>query len=182
MKAKWDAIRTIINRKKVSQSLCSIPNNILGNHYATFAEKLSRKLPKLSIDDIPSTSNHSKFIKSQKSNSTCKFQFKPITEREIYESILKLDVSKGPGIDNIDVKILKYIADLIAGNLASLFNLSIIHKIYPLCLKIAKCIPIFKGSPLDPTLPVNYRPISILTSINKIFEKALHSQMIRINK
>ena len=44
-------------------------------------------------------------------------------------------------------------------------------------VKIAKCIPIYKGTPLDPYDPVNYRPISILTALNKIFERILHSQL-----
>ena len=48
---------------------------------------------------------------------------------------------------------------------------------YPKDLKIAKCVPVFKGSPLDPSLPVNYRPISVLTAINKVFETSLHSQI-----
>ena len=105
------------------------------------------------------------------------FNFNTITERELYELILQLDTSKGPGTDNLDTKSLKSIANIISSHLASLFNQSIQLGLYPQCLKIAKCVPIFKGSPLDPSQPVNYRPISILTSINKIFEHILHNQL-----
>ena len=62
IKHKWEAIRSIINRKKVKQNNCIIPNNILGQHYALVAQKLAEKLPNISKDDIPSTSKikHSK--------------------------------------------------------------------------------------------------------------------------
>ena len=60
-----------------------------------------------------------------------------------------------------------------------LFNQSIAEGIYPQCFKIAKCVPIYKGSPLDPEMPVNYRPISILTAINKVFERILHNQLYK---
>ena len=80
-------------------------------------------------------------------------------------------------MDDIDTKSLKSIADIISPHLATLFNQSINNGIYPQCLKIAKCVPIFKGSPLDPSLPVNYRPISVLTSVNKTFERVIHNQI-----
>ena len=106
------------------------------------------------------------------------FASEKINEREVYENILKLDSNKGPGIDNFDVKILKSIADIISSHLCILFNTSIEKGLYPLCLKMAKCVPIFKGAPLDPMEPLNYRPISILTALDKVFERSLHSQLI----
>ena len=173
IKQKWNAIRQIINRQKIQDNNCIIPTNILGKHYSTVAEKLAEKLPKMTKDDVPSASrsitNQTK-IKNQ-------FIFNTTTEREVYELILKLDSNKGPGTDNIDTKSLKSIANIISKHLSVLFNQSIIQGIYPQCLKISKCVPIFKGSPLDPSLPVNYRLISILTCINKIFEHILHNQL-----
>ena len=179
MKSKWKAIRTIINRKKTEQSTCCIQNKILGKHYSTVAENLAKNLPNISNDDVPSTShnNHNKRHKNLK-NIHNDFCFTKITEREIYENILKLDNTKGPGIDNFDVKILKSIADIISSHLCILFNLSIEKGLYPSSLKIAKCVPIFKGAPLDPMEPVNYRPISVLTSIDNVFEHCLHNQLI----
>ena len=166
IKQKWNAIRTIINRNKVQNSHCIIPNNILGKHYATVAEKLADKLPKMTQDQIATTSTSNN---TPQANKTL-FSFNYITERQVYELILKLDSNKGPGTDKLDIKSLKSIANVISIHLASLFNQSITLGFYPQILKIAKCVPIYKGSPLDPSDPANYRPISILTAINKIFE------------
>ena len=47
--------------------------------------------------------------------------------------------------------------------------------IFPHKLKIAKVVPIFKKE--DPSLFSNYRPISLLPSISKIFERILHDQI-----
>ena len=46
---------------------------------------------------------------------------------------------------------------------------------YPDQLKIAKVIPIFKKG--DKLLVSNYRPISLLSNINKIFEKLVYSRL-----
>ena len=57
-----------------------------------------------------------------------------------------------------------------------LFNLAISTGVYPDNLKIAKVIPIFKKG--NSTSVNNYRPISILSPINKIFEKILYSRLM----
>lgn len=170
---KWAVIRTIINRKKNTGSSCGIPNNILGEHYATIANKLAKNLPQLNSNDIPAGSN----AYNKSASSTRNFMLHHLTEREIYESILKLDISKGAGVDGMDIKSLKYVADIIAPHLTSLFNYSIDNGEYPQYLKCAKCVPVFKGAPLDPTTPISYRPISILTSINKVLEQLIHKQI-----
>jgi hypothetical protein len=180
IKNYWDAIRIIINRKKSHTSNCALSSEVLGNHYATVAEKLATKLVRLTDDDIPSTSKQSnKDITYTPENTSIKesYSFRTITEREIYEGILKLDSNKGPGTDELDVKSLKQISDIIAPHLENLFNRSIEQGVYPNIFKVAKCVPIYKGAPLDPSLPVNYRPISILNGINKVFERLLHDQI-----
>ena len=55
-------------------------------------------------------------------------------------------------------------------------NLSIETGIFPTKLKYAKIIPIFKlGNKDDPT---NYRPISLLSNINKMFERLMYNRLI----
>ena len=63
IKQKWNAIRLIINRSKIQQSNCIIPNNILGRHYSTLAQKLADKLPNMTKNDIPTTSSGNKKLK-----------------------------------------------------------------------------------------------------------------------
>ena len=69
------------------------------------------------------------------------------------------------------------VADLIAPHLTCLFNYCIIEGIYPNNFKVSKCVAIYKGNKLDPDDPINYRPISILNSTNKVFERLLHNQL-----
>ncbi|NRB82011.1 MAG: reverse transcriptase family protein [Saccharospirillaceae bacterium] len=60
---------------------------------------------------------------------------------------------------------------------------SILTGIYPNNFKTAKCVPIYKGTPLDPELPVNYRPISILNALNKTLERLLFDRLYKyLNK
>ena len=54
-----------------------------------------------------------------------------------------------------------------------IFNLCIREGTSPQSLKCSQVVPIYKGGPKD--LCTNYRPISLLSPINKIFEKLIYS-------
>ena len=59
--------------------------------------------------------------------------------------------------------------------LADLFNLSFSSGSFPSILKTAKVVPVFKkGSKLDCR---NYRPISLLSNVEKILEKLMYKQV-----
>ena len=89
----------------------------------------------------------------------------------IIDQLQKLPVNKAPGSDGITVRMLKETSHQIAPSLASLFNRCLAEGIYPTQWKHAIITPVPKmGNSMD---PADYRPISLLSIISKIFERHL---------
>nr|CAH7738545.1 unnamed protein product [Callosobruchus chinensis] len=97
------------------------------------------------------------------------------TETEVERVIQQLKNKKSPGHDELYSETIKKVARGISKPLTYLFNLSLECGIFPESMKTAVVIPIFKkGDKLD---PCNYRPISILSCLSKIFEKLLNERI-----
>ena len=99
----------------------------------------------------------------------------PVNDIEVQREINKLKLGKAAGIDAIPSKILKAASGAIIPNLVHIFNLAFTAGIYPDALKVSKVVPIFKKG--DNKLPENYRPISLLSCINKLLEKAIEKRL-----
>jgi len=102
------------------------------------------------------------------------FFLAPVTPQDTTSIILSLK-NKCSNIHELPTKILKHIAHIISPVLTNIINQSFIRGIFPDTLKIARITPIPK--PGDPSNVSNYRPISSLPIISKIFEKAVHKQL-----
>ena len=99
----------------------------------------------------------------------------PCDEDEIELIISSFDVGKAYGPNSIPTELLHLLKKDLARPLALLFNLSFSSGVFPDLLKISKTIPIFKkGSRLQVS---NYRPISLLSNLNKILEKLMYSRL-----
>ena len=83
---------------------------------------------------------------------------------------------KAPGHDSIGTKIISLCPDIFAENLSKIFNKAILQGVYPATMKIAKVIALFKGG--IKSKPNNYRPISLLSHFDKIFEKMLCKRLV----
>ena len=73
-------------------------------------------------------------------------------------------------------RLLKYSSAIISDILAKIVNLSVISGSYPSKLKKAKVIPVFQTE--DETDAHNYRPITLLSIFDRIFEKVMYKRMI----
>ena len=86
-----------------------------------------------------------------------------------------IKTSKSAGHDRIPGKLLRDAAEVIAPSLSAIFNASINTGIFPQDFKIAIISPIHKAG--SKTNCDNYRPISVLSSVAKIYEKLVTEQL-----
>ena len=177
----WKGIKEVINikSKNFDQPTCiqngdetitdptKIANQFNG-YFASIAEEILKKRK----------FKGTKSFKDYLSNPLCNsFVFHECDETEIRSIITSLCVSKASGPNSVPPNILHLLKQDISNPLCIIFNLSFATGQHPDILKIAKTIPVFKkGSRL---LVSNYRPISLLSNLNKIIEKLVFS---RLNK
>ena len=94
---------------------------------------------------------------------------------EIEVEIKSLPLNKAPGLYSCPVKILKSVGQLHSKPLASIMNKSIESGIYPSKSKVAEVVAVYKNE--DELDPNNYRPISLLSIFNGIFEKLMYNRL-----
>ena len=102
------------------------------------------------------------------------FKLDATTEGYLFNILKNVEVTKAAGIDQISGKFLKDGARILAKPISELCNLSMTLGSFPDACKIAKVKPLFKkGSKTDPS---NYRPISLLPLLSKVFERVVFNQ------
>ena len=126
------------------------------------------------LDPPPENFDFTTFFSSP-NNFDPYFKFYEIDSIEIFTIIEGLQLKKSAGFDRITTKTVKENKLVLAPIITRLMNRMIANSEFPDCLKVARVTPIFKkGSKSD---PCNYRPISILSTIAKIAEKVITSQI-----
>ena len=114
-------------------------------------------------------------IKSIKRNYkiTSKFSFKPISKEFVKDIVNDLSLNKAAGRE-IPQKILKE-CDFSFHFLTNCINEAIKNKKFPDSLKLSNIVPVHKKK--DATDKTNYRPVSILPLLSKVFEKVMYIQL-----
>lgn len=103
------------------------------------------------------------------------FTFMETNVETVTDFLLKLNTKKATGPDGFSPKLLKLSAPAIATPLTSLFNFCINNCTLPKNWKMSDITPIYKkGEVINKN---NYRPISVLSVISKLFEKVMFNQL-----
>ena len=184
MKKTWEGINSILNRKtKPAKRVSALKDpknnnketrnptrisNILNEHFASVGSKLANRLPSTQL-----TFNN--FLTKSKTPQSS-FIFSPVTAEEIQLEILSIPNNKAHGLYSCPTQLLKLVHETISEPLAALINISVSEGVYPNKLKLSKIVPVFKSDSVNDAN--NYRPISLLSNFNRIFEKLMYSRMI----
>lgn len=102
-----------------------------------------------------------------------------VTVRMVADVIAKLDPFKATGPDGIPVVVLQRCSPELAPLLSKLFNKLLSESCFPSCWKSSSVIPVYKNSG-ERSDPRNYRPISLLPVISKVFESIINVALVRL--
>ena len=103
------------------------------------------------------------------------FNFHTVNCRYTMKILDKLNPRKAIDCDNISQRLLRISAPAIAQPLTTLINYFIEHCVWPVVWKCSDVSPIYKKS--DETDKANYRPVSVLTALSKVYERVRFDQL-----
>ena len=141
---------------------------MLAKHFATIGKNYAEKIksPNTPLKDYLNKIPINKYS----------VYFTPTSEYEISKIINQLPNKKSYGYDKISNCLLKELRPVIIKPLTITFNRSLEDGVFPIPMKDADTVPLFKskcGQDCN-----NYRPISLLITLSKILEKIVYKRMI----
>ena len=158
-----------------SNTVCEIFNE----YFATIASSIGFDDD---IDDVNSAilkhSAHPSIVKIKEEYSEHDtFSFHPVAPEDINRKLRTINVKKSTGCDNIPGKLLRLAHKELTMPLTSLINNCMKCNVFPGNMKLAEVSPIYKKS--DNLTKGNYRPVSVLTAISKLYESTMNDQLLR---
>lgn len=175
-KKTWKVINEIINSKiqrhatvdqlSVDEVITSDPkiiSNYMNNYFSCIGSDLSKKIPSCNKSPL-----------SYLPRVYPEFTLNPTTTEEI-ENIIKTLRDSAAGYDDIHIRAIKLTASVLSPILSKLINKSFQLGIFPSVFKMSKVTPIFKGG--NASNVSDYRPVSVLPSVSKIYEKAMYDRL-----
>ena len=181
VKKTWSTINNVLcgsSRKSKFEIKSIVFNNItysdeqyipqiFNQYFTSIAKKIKETMP-----DPPAGKSFSDYLSNISMPNS--FFFSPVSSEQI-DNIISSLKNKSSNISTYSTMLIKSIKSLLSPILSNIINKSFTHGVFPKFLKIAHVIPIYKSG--DKTDPGNYRPISILPILSKVFEKAVSDQL-----
>lgn len=172
----------IVNADNKSREMWKIINTNLNSHRQQVLPNTSDKHSLANrFNDLFANSNLC--FSSVKNSNTLRqivpnpdtFFLLPATSAEVISCVGSFKNKRSCGIDEVPVHVVKACIKNIAQPLCHVINSCFTDGVYPSKLKIALVKPLFKKG--DPNNLDNYRPISLLSVFNKIFEYLLFNRL-----
>ena len=170
----WRIIKLVVN-PRAAPTIPDIPDahsdnqvaNIMCAHFTDIGRSVSD-----SVAQSPSDGSYNDFLDEAAEVSIF---LRPVTLAEL-ETTVKSMKNSAAGSDFFSVRILRSVFSIISGHLLYLINSCFKSGVYPDCLKSAHVVPLFKSG--DKNDMNNYRPISMLPIISRLFEKLIYVRMV----
>ena len=181
-KKVWEGIRCAIEWHKCKSNIIDSVVDTKGNTIAdsksiscTFANYF-KEISHQCISKLPQDISNDSYSKYLHNSNSSNMYLSDTDTAELYDIINTLKSNKSPGPLKFSNHFLKHLNSHIPPLISSLINRSFDESLMPKCLKFFKQTPVFKGG--DNILS-NYRPITVVNSIAKIFEKAVNARLIK---
>ena len=180
IKKTWGVINGLINRHKTGTKREDY-KFLLNDTYISDIDKIVNEFNKYYVSvgsrlassiQVPQNKCYQDFL-PQPTRHTLKF--KKVDQESVLKQLDSLKPKSSCGFDNISNKLLKYVKNEVVGAITLIINQCIEIGVFPDLLKIAKVTPIFKKG--HKYLFENYRPVSVLPSVSKVFEKVIFKQL-----
>ena len=179
LKGTWGIINDMLGRNSSGKSLpeifmidnTKVDNkvdiaNAFNEYFMNIGEKLAGNI------HYTGSLSFENYLKKSKENE---FSFSQITEKQVETVIDNLSNKHSSGVDGISTNLLKECKTPLIPALTLIINQTLSTGIFPEKLKVAKVVPLFKNG--TNTVISNYRPISLLPAMSKVFEKILYNQL-----
>ena len=144
----------------------------------SYLPEITRDIPDENIQEIiDQYKNHPSILKIKENVGEGHiFSFKDTTPQDFEREILKLDAKKATPSGDIPTKMIIKTYDIISNHFSEYYNKSKNNYSYPDSLKLADVAPVHKKE--ERTLAKNYRPVSLIPVVSKLFEKNMYDEII----
>ena len=143
-------------------------SNAFNDHFSSIGPKLANDIPLSNNNDH---CDHREYVKGINNS----FEFRPTDSGQVLKLLNKLNKTKRAGLDKLSSRLIRECTDLISPHISISFNCCLTTGTFPDDWKLVKVTPIFKQG--DRSDMNNYRPISVISAVAKVFERIVYNQL-----
>ena len=177
---KWKQLKNIVGMEKANKTPITMLRDDTGGEITDgcdIANQFNSYFADVGLNTAKSiqrsSTSFTEFLSTPQNNC---FKFFECNQSEVESTLQGLKNKKDP-IQNFPTHLLKQLRKELSMPLSRLITISFKLGRFPDRLKEARVVPVFKAG--DTKSPSNYRPISILPPLSKLFEKIVHRRLYK---